>query len=366
MNSRIKARLAKIYYDPAHPASFTTADALWKAAHKTIPKAQVTEWLQSQEPYTLHRPLRKKFPRNRYVVYNKDELWQADLNDMQSLQQENDGYRYLLTVIDVFSKYAWAKPLKKKTGAAITNAFETIFHESGRKPLKLQTDKGKEFTNHVFQAFLKKQDIHYYTTNNPDIKASIVERFNRTLKARMWRYFTYYSSYRYVDVLPQLLHAYNHRVHRSIKMAPADVNDGNILQVWRTLYASPTSSTTTKVQTPKFKVGDTVRISREKMIFEKGYEKNWSEEIFNIVQVIKRKPVVYRLKDLQGEPIEGTFYEKELQRVRVEPSSEFKIDKILDAKGKGVSRKVLVSWKGYPAKFNSWILASQLVSTKKK
>jgi transposase InsO family protein len=360
MKDNIKTRLAKIYYDPAHPASFTTADALWKATQKTVPKAKVVQWLESQEPYTLHRPVRKHFSRNRYIVYNMDELWQADLNDMQSLQQENGGYRYLLTVIDVFSKYAWARPLYKKTGTAVASAFETIFQQSGRKPLKIQTDKGKEFTNSVFQAFLKKQQVHYYTTNNPDIKASVVERFNRTLKARMWRYFTYHSSYHYVDVLPQLLHAYNHSVHRSIKMAPANVNDNNVAMVWQTLYGTPS-----RVQSPKLKVGDTVRISREKMIFEKGYEKNWSEEIFKIVRVIKRKPIVYRLQDLEGESIEGTFYEKELQPVHIEPSTEFKIDKVLGSKGKGVSRKVLVSWKGYPSKFNSWILASQVVSAKK-
>lgn len=357
MKSGDSKRLAKIYNNPAHPAGFSTLDKLWKAVNKSIPKFTIKKWLQSQDAYTLHAPLRKRFKRNHFSVTNIDDLWQADLNDLKSLSKDNDGYIYILTVIDVFSKFAWAVPLFRKTGIEISQAFKKIFESSGRKPLHLQTDKGKEFINSTFQSFLKNNNVGYYYTNNPDIKACIVERLNRTLKTRMWKYFTQQNTHRYVEVLSKLVKAYNNTKHTTIRMAPSAVNESNIRLVWhntndkfRTLFK----------QKKPLMVGDHVRISNEKINFEKGYEQNWSTEVFIITSVLKRTPRVYRIKDLLGEAIEGTFYDKEVQKVVYKPKASFKIDKIIDTKGRGVRRKVLVKWVGYPAKFNSWIPASEV------
>lgn len=363
MSRRVNKILTDIYFNTKHPASFSTADTLWKATAKTIPKIKVQKWIEGQEAYTLHRPIRKRFPRNRYYVDNIDVVWQADLNDMRSLQAENDGYNYLLTIIDVFSKHAWALPLKTKTGPEVTKAFQDIFQQSKRKPLKIQTDLGGEFVNKVFKTFLEKHNITLYHIYNPDTKACIVERFNRTLKARMWRYFTHEASHRYLEVLPDLLHAYNHSKHRSIGMSPSEVNDTNVLTVWHSLYGNKSRNPVNSLKM-KFKIGDKVRISKEKMAFEKGYEENWSTEVFIITQCKNRKPFVYVLEDLAGEPITGTFYEHELQRVQITDTSTFKIDKILQTLGRGARKKVLVSWKGYPSKFNEWILASTLKQKK--
>lgn len=357
MNSYIDEVLSKIYNDPSNPASFSTSRALWKAANKSFPLHSVEEWLQNQDAYTLHKPTRKRFTRNRYVIDNIDDLWQADLNDMASIKQHNNGYVYLLTVIDVFSKFAWSIPLKRKTGSEVSAAFKKIFNKSGRKPLNLETDKGKEFLNKVFQKFLKENDVHFYHTHNPDIKACIVERFNRTLKSKMWRYFTMKNTYRYVSVLPKLMYAYNHTRHRSIRMAPSEVHDGNVREVWYNLNGM---SLAKKKIIPKFKIEDFVRISKEKIKFDKSYDQGWSEEIFKIKFVIPRQPVVYRIEDLHQEEIEGTFYEKELQKVTYQNKSDFKIDKIVETKGKGIRKKVLVKWKGYPSKFNSWVLWSDI------
>jgi transposase InsO family protein len=181
MNSNQCKLLSKIYYDPKHPASFASVQSLWKATNGAVPKKIVEEWLSGQETYTLHRPARKRFPRNRYYVDNIDTLWQADLNDMRSLKDKNDQFCHLLTIIDVFSKYAWTVPLYSKTGTEVANAFEKVFKQDKRIPLKLQTDKGTEFLNKTFQDCLKKHNIVYYSTNTPDLKACIVERFNRSL-----------------------------------------------------------------------------------------------------------------------------------------------------------------------------------------
>ncbi len=221
--------LKSIYYDPSHPAGFANINSLLRAAKQDgrtdINLTTVKQWLQSQDTYTLHRQAPKRFKRNRVYVRNIDELWQLDLADMQSLSRYNKGFKYLLTCIDVLSKYAWAVPLKDKTGKSLVLALKEILRDN-RKPEKIQTDQGTEFTNKVFRQFLESQGIHFYTTSN-DVKASVVERFNRTLKGRMYKYFTYKNTLKYIGVLDELLQGYNGAYHRSIKMAPSKVNQTN-------------------------------------------------------------------------------------------------------------------------------------------
>lgn len=349
-------KMEKIYYDPSNPGSFSSIGNLARAAGVSIKNAK--KWLQSQDVYTLHRLGRKNFPRNRYTVDNIDDLWEADLCSLATLSEYNDGYNYILTVIDVFSKYAWVVPLKTKHNVNVKMAFKSIF-AGGRKCLNLQTDKGKEFVGQVMQRFFKKNNVNYYTTRNPDVKAAVVERFNRTLKNRMWRFLSFSNSYRYIDVLYELVNAYNHSYHSSIKMRPVDVNETNVLQVWMNLnkIRQPCAK-------PNLKINTHVRITRKKSMFEKGYETNFTEEIFKIIKVIRRPIPVYELQDFNGEKIDGLFYEYELQPVTVEKGKTYKINKILGRRKKSGRREVLVSWKGYPASFNSWIPATDLIKLK--
>ena len=349
--------LESIYYNPASSACFAGSAPILKKAIKQYKTSEVKNWLLTQDPYTLHTPKKKHFPRNKYIVNNIDDLWQVDLAIFKNISQYNGGAQYLMFVIDVFSKHGWVRVLKKKTGKEVNEAFQSIFKSSGRKPLNIQSDKGTEFTSLLSRDFFKKHSINYYTTRNPDTKASVVERFLKTIKSRLWRYFTHKNTFRYVDIIQALVHAYNHTVHSSIKMAPAHVNATNILKVWRSLY-----SKREKYVLPKLKLGDTVRISRDKKHFAKGYERNWSEEIFKVSRVIRHPVPVYELKDLSGEVIDGTFYEQELQKVIVPKHKTYKIEEILEMKGSGENKKVLVKWKGYPSKFNSWIPASQLMN----
>ena len=196
----------------------------------------------------------------------------------------------------------------------------------------------------------------YVHTNNPDTKCSVVERWQRTLKSKLFKRFTTTGSYRYVGkLLSDIVHAYNHTYHRSIKMRPVDVTEDRVLEVYNNLF----HHVKTKTEKTKFKVGDFVRISREKKAFEKGYTWNWSEEIFEVIQVISHAVPVYRLRDLDQDEIEGTFYEAELQRVT--KPEEFKIAYIVKSKGKGNSLKHLVHWRGYPEKSRSWVLDSDIV-----
>ena len=260
--------LKRVYYDPQNPAGFGGVDAVYRAAQKDnvdIDRKQIKTWLSEQPTYTLHKPVRRHFQRNRVVVGGIDHQWQADLVDMRSLSRVNANYNYLLTCIDILSKYAWAVPLKNKTGSALIDGFKTILN-SGRKPRTLQTDKGTEFLNGQFQSFLKKRNIKFFTTQN-ETKASVVERFNRTLKTKMYKYFTATNSRAYLKVLPKLLSAYNHAFHRSIKAAPTSVNNQNAETIWKNLYNTSPSVKATKF---KFDVGDTVRISMTTRPFRKG------------------------------------------------------------------------------------------------
>ena len=257
----LSERLKQAYYDAASPGSFGGLEQI-KPPKTSLKK--VREWAQTQPTYTLHKPVRKHFPRNRVVVQGLDHLWQSDLLDMQAYRQQNRGIRYLLTVIDVLSKFAYVEPIKNKTGKDVKTALEKIF-SSGRKPLQLQTDSGTEFKNKVVQDYLKQENVHFYVPHSEQ-HAQVVERFNRTLKQLIWRYFTYSNKYKYLDVLPDLVTRNNHTYHRTIKRTPASVNIFNDQEVWKQVYGQHI-----KKPIPKFKVGDQVRISKTGVIFRKGY-----------------------------------------------------------------------------------------------
>lgn len=333
--------MEKEYYSPK--TGYTGASPLFKK----YGKPKTIEWLETQPTYTLHKPLRKKYPRNKVLVSCIDEQWQLDLCDLSSLSKSNNGYKFLLNCIDIFSKFAWSLPLKTKSATAVLNAFKEIM-SGDRKPQKIQTDAGTEFVNKDFQNYLKTLNIVFFTTNS-ELKASVVERFNRTLKDRMWRYFTRNNTYKYIDVLQDFLHGYNNSKHRTIGIEPSKVNHTNEEQILSQVFKI------SKHTAPhKFKVGDKVRISKVKGTFEKGYLPNFSQETFIIYEKLDRKPPVYRLKDELGETIGGIFYEPEMQKVTV-IDDVYVIERILKTKQTGGVKQYFVKWRGYPDKFNSWV-----------
>jgi hypothetical protein len=358
MKKQQKKLLSRYYYDAQRAGAYGGIEGLRRSTK--LKPSLVKEWLSHQDTYTLHKPVRYHFNRRRIIVGGIDHQFQADLIDVKNLKKYNDGYCYLLTCIDVLSKYAWVICLKTKTGEALVEAFTQIFAE-GRRPLRLQTDKGTEFVNKKFQKFLKEQGVHFFVTENEDIKASIVERFNRTLKEKMWRYFTQKNTLRYVDVLPALVRNYNHSFHRSIKKAPVDVNPLNQEEVWQTLYSENNNNKDSSHTL--YQEGDRVRISKARQIFKKGYLPSWTEELFTISRLKDTKPVTYVLKDDHGEELKGAFYKEEIQKVG--DKQVYRIEKIL-AERQGVrgQKEYLVKWFGYNPSFNSWILKEHLTRYK--
>ena len=208
-------------------------------------------------------------------------------------------------------------------------------------------DKGKEFYNKDV-----KELIELYSTENEE-KSSVVERWIRTMKEKMWKYFTDNNTNVYVDILPDLVEDYNNMRHSPIKMTPVEASKKkNELRVWRNLYPKHLEIPDIK---PKFSTGDKVRISIKKKTFKKGYTTRWTEEIFMIAEVKHTSPVTYKIADLDGEEIQGTFYEPELQKTS---QQLFRIEKVIK-RGK---KKSLVKWKGYSDDFNSWIDNKDIVN----
>ena len=291
----------------------------------------------------LHAPARRNFKRRHVDVKGYDDLWQADVVEMRPYSRFNYGYKYILTVIDVLSKYAWAIPLKTKGGIEASTALSTILRDYKRTPKNLQTDRGKEFYNGDFQHLVKKRDINHYSTYSI-MKASVVERFNRTLKNEMWKVFTLNGSYRWIDDLSRLVSEYNNRKHRTIGMRPIDVTPGIAKRLLSTVYSR------VKIAAPaKFKVGDPVRVSKFKTIFDKGYTPNWSTEVFKIVAVQRTNPVTYLIKDSRGNPVAGGLYEHEL--LKTAQPDVYLVEKVLRRK----DNEVFIKWLGLDNSHNSWI-----------
>lgn len=313
----IDQQLSTIYYDLSDVAALSGYAQLMKEVKRrglNISKNNVKKWLNKQEVYTLHKQRRVRFPRIKYHSMNIDDVWSIDLMDMQNISKYNYRQKYILAVIDNFSRFAWCIPIKDKTADSVLKAFEKLFDKTKRRPLNIVSDQGKEFVSKRFKLFLQKHSINFYTANDPATKASICERFIRSIKSIIYRFFTHYNTKKYINVLDQLVDIYNAREHRSIGCAPNEVEENNVLSVWNYMNRK-TNKNIFNERKPKFTVGTLVRISNPKQSFEKGYTKKWSNEAFLVQKVILSYPHTYRISAIDGTNINSLFYEEELQEI---------------------------------------------------
>ena len=200
-------------------------------------------------------------------------------------------------------------------------------------------DKGREFYNKDVQKL-----VELYSTENEE-KSCVIEIFNRTIKEKMFKYFFANNTRKYVDVLDLLVDHINNAIHSSIKMTSKEASrKENENKVWRILYPE----FGVKTLTSTFSIGDHVRITKKKKTFDKGYTQRWTKEVFTISKTQLTIPVTYKMTDYNGEGIQGSFYEQELQTTK---QDIFRIDKIIKPQG----NKSLVKWLGYNDLFNSWV-----------
>ena len=236
---------------------------------------------------------RKNYPTNKTNVYYIDNIWSLDILDLKDYGPGNNrGYRYVLVVIDIFSKYGWTVPLKNKNAQTIKNSFGNILISSKRSPNLIESDRGIEFYNNIFQDFLNKNDIKFYSRNS-SIGAVFAERFNRTIRDLLKRLVFEKGDGNWIDVLPTITKQYNTRIHSSTKLTPTQAslkkNEG---YVYKNLLDKR------KKIKPKFQLNDLVRTADLKRTFSKGDTTKWSYKLYRITEIINDTIPSYHIDNL--------------------------------------------------------------------
>lgn len=296
----------------------------------------------------LHKGVRTNFKRRRVVIKGIHDLWTSDLAEMIPYSKVNRRFKYILVVVNCFTKFAFAEPLLNKTASEVSAAFERIINRAGYTPRHLWTDQGTEYTNKTFQALLRKHDISFYFTFQTT-KASMAERFLRTLKLRLWKQFTMRGSYKWIDILQSTIDDYNHTKHRTIGMAPSNVGKIHEKRLLATVFKVIPGDGKKKTLLP----GTLCRINIKKGTWEKKYQINWSTEVFRVRLAQNTIPTTYLLEDLDGKDIDGCFYREELSPTSV--PNTYLVEKVLKKKG----NQYYVKWMGFPKP--QWINKNQIV-----
>ena len=253
------------------------------------------------------KPPRKYYPTNKTDVYYIDDIWSLDILDLKDYGPENNrGYRYVLVTIDNFSKFGWTVPLKNKNAQTIKDSFENIIINSKRKPNLIETDRGKEFYNNIFQDFLNKNNIKLYSRNS-SYGAVFAERFNRTIRDLLKKIVFEHGDANWIDVLPTITKQYNNRMHSSTKLSPKDAslkkNEGF---VYKNLLDKR------KRVKPKFQISDLVRTADLKRTFSKGDTTNWSYNLYKITEIINDTLPSYKIDNLKERYNESLLKKTEL------------------------------------------------------
>ena len=357
--------LESLYYDPEKPGSFSGIQKLMKQIRKDgkkISRKQLKDWLAKQDTYTSLRGLKRKLKRPRVFVYGKNKQWDADTGNYAKWIKENEGVGYFLLCIDIFTRYVWTRSLKTLQGKEMEKVLEDLFEEV--QPEIFRTDGGSEFNNKWVKSLLKNQNIKHVVTLN-ETKANYAERAIKTIKMKLSKYMYNEQTREWAKALADITSSYNETYHRSIGMSPAKAMTMSDEDLWVKQYLEEKGTRLKKKpsrSTPyKFKIGDQVKLSFLKRPFERAYDQTFTGEVFHITERRMKQGIpVYTLKDYNNEPILGYFSEGEMQKAFVNEDTVYKIENILKTRKRRGRTEVLVKWLGWPSKFNSWILQSQV------
>lgn len=364
---QIDEYLTNIYYSPNHPASFGGVDKIYnfvKTSGQPISKGRIAKWLRTQDNSTKHKPVRRHFKRRRVVVPRKFYQFDSDTISMIRFAKYNKGYKYILVLIDILSRFCWAAPLKSLTGKETAEALKTLLT---RPPKHLRTDGGSEYINSNVKVYLSSKQIKHIQTLN-ETKANFAERLIQTIKNKIIKYLDFKETSEWVTVLPEIIHSYNHTYHRSIKRTPAQALDTDDVTLWKIQYSlqkpllKKTLGKLPRARSAfKFKVGDTVKLSFISSKFDRKYDQTWSDEYFTVTARFNREDIgQYRVKDWSNDPVRGLFYESEMTKVSVKDDVEYKIEKVIKYRKRNGVKQALVKWVGWGSKFNSYIDASTI------
>ena len=301
----MSGKLSKLFYDLSNPTAFSSHVPLSKFA----PIKTVDNFLNNQSTWTRYKAVRHTFPRRRTTGEGIFSHLQVDLCDVSGIAKHNAGNNFILTGVCSYSRMVVAEPVHRKTGVLVAEAFETIFKRLGLTPSFVISDAGLEFRNSDVKDLFDRYHIQHIVTKSL-LKASMVERFNRTLKTRLYKYFHHSDTKRWVDILQKLVVAINNSHNRGIGTCPQKIFDGK---------AKPrlTSRGKSVKQVARYRIGDEVRLSKARQNFQKGYESGWTEKKYLVSEIVKPRfsdePFAYRVVDSNtGTFVPGILYEQEL------------------------------------------------------
>lgn len=353
------------YKDVKHPTAFAGRNVLYRYYKGRYSDKDIEKALEHIDSYTRHKELKKPNPRNPFFIHYKRQQVQGDLIDLKKLSRTNEGVKFLAAFIDSFTKKAWVYPMKDKSAQTMESVFEKWLEEDiEQKPESMFCDRGTEFKNRRVKTFFETRGIKFIHPNS-EMKAAIVERFNRTIENMIFKYMTEFETEKYIDKLDDLVTAYNNRGHRTLKFlspeeAEKNENQNKIRKIHRQRYDELEIKNYKKE--PKYAIGDMVRVKKLPTRFARGYEEQFNSEYFRIVSINKTLPIVmYNLESMNtGEQIEGGFYANELSKVR---GSVFKVIRVLRRRRRNGRLQYLVRWKDFGPRHDSWVNEDDITAT---
>jgi transposase InsO family protein len=351
-------RLRNNYIKPSHPTAFSSAGNIQRFYRKTTGRKLTTQAIDNElakvDTVSLHKETKKVKHRNPFFIYCLRQQIQMDLVEVSEKADDNDGVTFLLTAIDTFSKKAWIEVMENKTAETSLIAIKKVLSQIDPPALSIFFDRGSEFTNKLVAKYLTEKNIKIIHPLS-DMKAPIIERFNRTIQDLLYRYMTENETYRYIDVLPQLLTTYNNRGHRTLKyltpnQAEKPENSERVVNALNEHYEKFIRLN----QKPKYSVGQTVRISIAKGKFSRGYNERFQREHFKIIEVKTRQPIpMYIVQSLDNnEILPAAFYGGELEPIDIS-EGVFKGTAIKSRTHKGKLQH-LMHWRDYGSQHDSW------------
>ena len=365
--------LKKLYEDIGSPSAYSSANKLLKYAKlldSNITKQDVNTFLKSQEGFTRHGLVPRTFMHRPIKIPAPGHTLGSDLIDMGNrLRDDNRGYRYILVLIDCFSRRIRLVPLTDKKNKTTASAIEDFLSETNHKYSYFLSDLGSEYKGRYTTALFKKYNLKQYSVYNSRTKCSIAERSIRSIKGKIYRHFTQQQTNNYIDILAALEKGYNQTQHRGLCNDTPNTVDGlidkakikkqqscQILQKYKNYGSFKRRNRDIKLSKAHLLApGTPVRLllNSAQSVFSKSYKPIFSEEIFKVDKVKQDIPITYYLTDLSGDRIKGSVYRSELKETTL--PEYFVIEKILETKQIGKTKLIFVKWRGYPVKFNSWV-----------
>ena len=340
--SKVQDRLLKReYYDSSKSGSYQSPFKFYQSFKSRHPKSTLTlnkvkQWMEGQDTYTLNREIRTKMVKPNIIVDGINDIWEADLADLRKYEKLNDGYKYLLGVVDVFSRKLYVRPLKNKYSFSVIQAFQDILKESGQSCNKLRTDMGSEFTNEAFQSYLSHIGISHYYSHGTS-QCAYIERVWKTIKKRIIKLISKMKSNRYIDKLQSVISSYNKTMHSMTGFSPNEVSEENESEVRYNQYVQRISRNqlvnAAEQKQYRFEVGDKVRIAKRKERIQTEHRERWTREPYIVLDRVKISGVpMYQLIDMKGEVIDGRFYEHEMQKIQEDKNKLYEIENVLKSR----------------------------------